>query len=89
MSEETVFKVLKRKWGLTKLLDQEQSLLAARMEALTSQINPHFLFNTLNTVSSLIRMDPDAARELLVKLSAILRRLLRKHENFVPLRDEL
>ncbi|HLD78309.1 MAG TPA: histidine kinase, partial [archaeon] len=73
----------------TKLLDQEQSLLAARMEALTSQINPHFLFNTLNTVSSLIRMDPDAARELLVKLSAILRRLLRKHENFVPLRDEL
>ncbi|MFQ5724381.1 MAG: sensor histidine kinase [Terriglobia bacterium] len=72
-----------------KLLDQEQSLLAARMEALTSQINPHFLFNTLNTVASLVRVEPDAARKLVVKLSAILRRLLRKHDNFVPLREEL
>ncbi|MDA2913542.1 histidine kinase [Acidobacteriia bacterium AH_259_A11_L15] len=72
-----------------KLLDQEQSLLAARMEALTSQINPHFLFNTLNTVASLVRVEPDAARKLVVKLSAILRRLLGKHDNFVPLRQEL
>lgn len=72
-----------------KLRDQEQLLLAARMQALTSQINPHFLFNTLNTVAWLIRMDPDQARELLVRLSTILRRLLRQHENFVPLRDEL
>ncbi|MBI2956275.1 MAG: histidine kinase [Acidobacteria bacterium] len=72
-----------------KLRDQEQSLLAARMQALTSQINPHFLFNTLNTVGSLTRVDPEGARELLVRLSSILRRLLRKHENFVPLRDEL
>ncbi|MFQ5776487.1 MAG: histidine kinase [Terriglobia bacterium] len=72
-----------------KLHEQEQSLLAARMEALTSQINPHFLFNTLNTIGSLIRLEPGVARELLVKLSNILRRLLRKHENFVPLREEL
>ncbi len=72
-----------------KLQEQEASLLAARMEALTSQINPHFLFNTLNTIGSLTRFDPEGARELLVKLSSILRRLLRKHENFVPLRDEL
>jgi two-component system LytT family sensor kinase len=56
---------------------------------LTSQINPHFLFNTLNTVSSLIRFDPDMARGVVLKLSNILRRLLRKHETFVPLRDEL
>lgn len=72
-----------------KLQDQEQLLLGARMEALTSQINPHFLFNTLNTVAWLSRHEPEAARELVVKLSAILRRLLRKHENFVPLREEL
>ncbi|MEE9235852.1 MAG: histidine kinase [Candidatus Acidoferrales bacterium] len=72
-----------------KLLDQEQSLLTARMEALTSQINPHFLFNTLNTVASLVRVEPDAARKLVVKLSAILRRLLGKHDNFVRLREEL
>src|SRR5947209_7209982 len=65
----------------------QQLLLKARMDALSSQINPHFLFNTLNTVSSLIRFDPDAARGVVLKLSNILRRLLRKHETFVPLRE--
>lgn len=67
----------------------QQLLLKARMDALSSQINPHFLFNTLNTVSSLIRFDPDAARGVVLKLGHILRRLLRKHETFVPLREEL
>ena len=67
----------------------QQLLLRARMDALSSQINPHFLFNTLNTVSALIRMDPDTARTVVLKLSNILRRLLRKHETFVPLREEL
>ncbi len=63
-------------------------LLQARMEALQSQINPHFLFNTLNSVSSLVRRDPDSAREMIVKLGNILRRLLRKGDSFVPLREE-
>jgi two-component system LytT family sensor kinase len=67
----------------------QQLLLKARMDALSRQINPHFLFNTLNTVSALIRFDPDNAREVVLKLSNILRRLLRKHETFVPLREEL
>jgi len=72
-----------------KLEQNQQLLLKARMDALTSQINPHFLFNTLNAVSSLIRFAPDTARDVVVKLSNILRRLLRKQENFVPLREEL
>ncbi len=80
-------------WNNTRIemnLEQHQQLLLkARMDALSSQINPHFLFNTLNTVSSLIRYDPDMARVVVIKLSNILRRLLRKHETFVPLRDEL
>jgi two-component system LytT family sensor kinase len=67
----------------------QQLLLKARMDALSSQINPHFLFNTLNTVSSMIRFDPDMARRVVLKLSNILRRLLRKHETFVPLKEEL
>jgi two-component system LytT family sensor kinase len=67
----------------------QQLLLKARMDALSRQIHPHFLFNTLNTVTSLIRFDPDAARGVVLKLSNILRRLLRKHETFVPLREEL
>jgi two-component system LytT family sensor kinase len=72
-----------------KLEEQERLLVEARLAALTSQINPHFLFNTLNSVSSLIRTDPDQARVMVVKLSKVLRRLLRKHENFSALRDEL
>jgi two-component system LytT family sensor kinase len=80
-------------WNNTRIemnLEQHQQLLLkARMDALSSQINPHFLFNTLNTVASLIRFDPDQARVVVIKLSNILRRLLRKHETFVPLREEL
>src|SRR3954470_22783333 len=72
-----------------KLEEQERLLAEARLAALTSQINPHFLFNTLNSVSSLIRTDPHMARVMVVKLSKVLRRLLRKHENFSTLRDEL
>jgi two-component system LytT family sensor kinase len=72
-----------------KLEEQERLLAEARLAALTSQINPHFLFNTLNSVSSLIRTDPNQARVMVVRLSKVLRRLLRKHENFSPLRDEL
>lgn len=80
-------------WNNTRiemnLESHQQLLLKARMDALSSQINPHFLFNTLNTVASLIRFDPDMARIVVLKLGNILRRLLRKHETFVPLREEL
>ncbi len=72
-----------------KLEEQNRLLLQARLQALTSQINPHFLFNTLNSVSSLIRIDPNRARQMILKLSNILRRLLRKHESMTRLREEL
>ena len=72
-----------------KLEEQRRLLVQARLDALTSQINPHFLFNTLNSIASLVRFDPDTARVLIVKLSNILRRLLRKHESHVPFREEL
>jgi two-component system LytT family sensor kinase len=72
-----------------KLGEQEKALMQARMDALVSQINPHFLFNTLNTVSSLIRIDPDTARTVLLKLANILRRRLKSQMHFVPLKQEL
>ena len=72
-----------------KLEEHERLLLQARMEALQSQINPHFLFNTLNSISSLVRVEPDTARLLIVKLANILRRLLRQTEAFLTLREEL
>jgi len=49
-----------------KLEEQERLLLQARMAALQNQINPHFLFNTLNSISSLVRFDPDTAREMIL-----------------------
>jgi two-component system, LytTR family, sensor kinase len=72
-----------------KLEEQERLLLHARMEALQNQINPHFLFNTLNSVSSLVRFDPDTARQMIIKLANSLRRLLSSSEAFVPLREEV
>jgi two-component system, LytTR family, sensor kinase len=73
----------------SKLGEQQRLLMQARLDALSSQINPHFLFNTLNSVSSLIRTNPQQARVVVYQLSNILRRLLRKHDNFSSLRDEL
>jgi two-component system LytT family sensor kinase len=72
-----------------KLEEQERLLLHARMEALQNQINPHFLFNTLNSISSLVRFDPEKAREVISKLATILRRLLNSADSFVPLREEV
>jgi two-component system LytT family sensor kinase len=72
-----------------RLQEQEKLLLSAKIEALKSQINPHFLFNTLASISSLIRSQPDTARTLIIKLSGLLRRLMRSHQHFVTLREEL
>jgi two-component system LytT family sensor kinase len=73
-----------------KKLEQQQLYLnQARLAALSRQINPHFLFNTLNSVASLIRLDPEQARQVVYKLSKILRRLLRQQENLTTLADEL
>jgi two-component system LytT family sensor kinase len=72
-----------------KLEQQARLLLEARLDALQRQINPHFLFNTLNSIGSLIRLEPDMAREMVNRLANILRILLKTREAFVPFRDEL
>jgi LytS/YehU family sensor histidine kinase len=74
----------------TRLSRFEGQFAEARLLALKAQLQPHFLFNALNTVSVLMREDADAADDVLVRLSALLRRTLdssAKHE--VPLREEL
>jgi len=72
-----------------RLQEQEKLLMESRLDALSSQINPHFLFNTLTSISSLIRTQPETARVLITKLSGLLRRLLRSTDHFVTLREEL
>ena len=71
------------------LEEQKRLLLEARLDALQRQINPHFLFNTLNSIASLVRFRPEQARELIVKLANILRKMLHEHDAFVLFRDEL
>ncbi|HEV2645798.1 MAG TPA: histidine kinase [Acidobacteriaceae bacterium] len=72
-----------------KLEEQSRLLMEARLDALQRQINPHFLFNTLNSIASLVRSKPELAREMIVKLANILRVLLKEREAFVPLSEEL
>ena len=72
-----------------KLEEQGRLLLEARLDALQRQINPHFLFNTLNSIASLVRSRPELAREMIVKLANILRVLLKDREAFVPFSEEL
>jgi len=72
-----------------QLAEQEKLLMTARIEALAGQINPHFLFNTLASISSLVRTQPETARTVIVKLSNLLRRLLKSRDHFSTLRDEL
>jgi two-component system LytT family sensor kinase len=72
-----------------KLEEQARLLLEAKLDALQRQINPHFLFNTLNSITSLVRSKPELAREMIVKLANILRVLLKDREAFVPFAEEL
>lgn len=68
----------------------EQRLTAARLQALQMQLNPHFLFNTLNAISCLMHQDVDAADRMLVRLSELLRRALDTRDlQEIPLREEL
>ncbi|WP_185716253.1 histidine kinase [Larkinella knui] len=69
-------------------LEKEKAL--AQLEALKSQINPHFLFNTLNTLSSLTHQDPVRARECIQLLARVYRYVLENREvDQVPLKQEM
>lgn len=71
-------------------IDRQAKLAAnAELKALQTQINPHFLFNTLNTITSLIRTQPALARDLLIKLSAIFRFTLQKAGRNITIAEEM
>jgi two-component system LytT family sensor kinase len=71
--------------------EQEISKLAteAQLRALRAQVNPHFLFNALTTIGYLIKAAPDRALDTLLKLTDLLRRVLRSTDEFVTLGEEL
>ncbi len=68
----------------------EAQLARARLEALRLQLQPHFLFNTLNAISELVHRDPGRAERMIADLAALLRRALKGgHQEEVPLEEEL
>jgi two-component system LytT family sensor kinase len=68
----------------------QAQLAEARLNALRMQVNPHFLFNTLNAVSALVERDPSGVRKMIARLSELLRTTIdSKAEDEVPLRQEL
>jgi len=73
-----------------RLSRMESELAAAELQSLKTQLNPHFMFNALNTVSTMIFSSPQQADRMLMKLSQFLRLSLdQEHEPFKPLRSEI
>lgn len=72
-----------------QLREQEQSELQSRIQALQSRIRPHFLFNSMNIIASLIATQPETAETVVEDLSELFRASLNDAGNQVPLADEL
>lgn len=68
---------------------QRQLLSQSEINVLHAQVNPHFLFNALNTLASVIRTNPDKARDLVQNLSLFFRKNLRKNTEEVSLKEEI
>ena len=68
---------------------RERQLAEARLRALSAQLQPHFLFNALNTVASLVHSDPHAAERVVMRLAALMRATTDSTGELVPLREEL
>ncbi len=74
---------------LAALEEQAKLVSKAELKALQAQINPHFLFNALNTIVSFCRTDADKARRLLIQLGEFFRKNIQRSDKFVTLREEL
>lgn len=74
---------------LSKIDSQRELLAQSELKALQAQINPHFLFNAINTIVSLIRTQPDDARRLLIHLSNFFRKNLQQEVDEVDLEKEI
>jgi two-component system LytT family sensor kinase len=99
--KDKVFLVINKSLGegITNLLssqllysryrEQKNLLMSAEFKLIQAQINPHFLFNALNTVIAILRKDKNRARELLLHLSNFFRKNLKRRKDVTTLEDEL
>lgn len=87
---ETAFLVKERTSDMVQLARVERARTQAQLDALRAQIDPHFLFNSLNTLSYLIETSPDKARAYTETLARVYRYILmHRDRDLVPLADEL
>jgi two-component system sensor histidine kinase AlgZ len=78
------YQYMQSRWRL-----QSRAELSARLDALQARMQPHFLFNSLNAIAGLVRVDPATAEELVLDMADVLRAVLRKNAPLVPLSEEI
>ena len=87
---ETTFYVINFKNSMRETEAHKQLALQYRFDALKAQVNPHFLFNSLNILYSLIDIDKEKSREFVLSLSQMYRYIMgQQNRDMVPLRDEI
>lgn len=86
---EGLAKLLSNQILTSRYIEQQRLLLQAELRLLHAQVNPHFLFNALNTISAVIRREPDKARDLIQNLAQFFRRNLKQNIKSVSIKDEL
>lgn len=74
---------------ISKVEQMKEAANKAEIKALQTQINPHFLFNALNTITSFIRINPDIARNLIINLATFLRYNLEFSDTTIDIKKEL
>ncbi|SFR09965.1 histidine kinase [Desulfoscipio geothermicus] len=84
-----VAQLLGMQMELAEVDRQAQLVTKAELDALQAQINPHFLFNTLNTIIMFSRTNPETARRLLIRLASFFRHALKRHGHFNTLKEEI
>jgi LytS/YehU family sensor histidine kinase len=89
MLAQGISQLLSMQIELAGLDHQAQLVAEAKLDALQAQINPHFLFNTLNTIGMFIRTKPEVASKLLQRFSAFLRHSLQSRGRFITLEEEM
>lgn len=82
-------RVHRRRLELARAVDLERSLLRARLHALDLELRPHFLFNTLNAITALVRSEPAQAERMLITLGSLLRVTLGRTGGEVTVAEEL
>ncbi|WP_024876916.1 sensor histidine kinase [Saccharomonospora piscinae] len=86
---EAVATFIRTQLEAARLQDARQDLHQAEIKALRAQISPHFVYNALNTISALIRTDPEEARELLQDFADFTRYCFRAEGTYTTLSEEL